>query len=135
MAWVSAELDEIRVAVQAEEAAAGGSDVVWDPAGGVEEGDVGVADGLEASEAVNDLGGQLGFGRFVGGGEGEGDRDAVLARDAGDVGAGGFEVGGDGEGAEETEIHDVAGNGGVEAVAEGGENFCFRGLQCGRMLG
>lgn len=130
-----AELDEVGVAVQAKEAAASGGDVARDPAGGVEEGDVGVADDLEASEAVGDLSCELGFGGLFGGGEGEGESDAVFAGDAGDVGAGGFEVGGDGEGAEETEIHDVAGNGGVEAVAEGGENFCFRGLRCGRMLG
>ena len=84
----------------------------------VEESDGGVAHGFEASEAVCDLGAELGVGIFVGLGGGEFDLDVVFLRDAGDVGAGGFEVGGDRDGVNEAEIDDVAGEDGVVAVAE-----------------
>ena len=51
-AWCSADLDQVGVAVEAEGSAACGGDVLGVQAGSVEEGDVGVADGLEAGEAV-----------------------------------------------------------------------------------
>ena len=46
-------------------AAACGGDALGGPGGVVEEGDFGVEDGLEAGEAVVDLGGELGVGGFV----------------------------------------------------------------------
>ena len=84
----------------------------------VEDGDGGVAYGFEASEAVCNLGAELGFGGFVCLCWGELDFDAMFLRDAGDVGAGGFEVGSDRDGADEAEVDDVAGEDGIIAVAE-----------------
>ncbi len=81
--------------------------------------DGGVGDGLEASEAVLDLGAGLGFGVVGGVGEGEGDGDAMFWGDAGDVGSGGVGVRGDGDGADEAEVDEVAGERGVVAVAKG----------------
>ncbi len=97
----SADLDEVGVAVQAEDFAAGGGDAEGRPCGLVEESDGGVAYGFEAGEAVCDLGAEVGFGCFVCLRWGEFDVDAVFLGDAGDVGAGGFEVGGDRDGADE----------------------------------
>jgi hypothetical protein len=122
----SADLDEVGVAVEAEDFAAGGGDAEGSPGGLVEESDRGVAHGLKAGEAVGDLGFELGaevgFGGFVLLCGGELDFDAMFLGDAGDVGAGGFEVGGDGDGADEAEVDDVAGEDGVVAVAEGEED-------------
>ncbi len=94
----AAYLDQVGVAFEAEEAAAGGSDALRGPDGVLEEDDFGVEDGLEAGEAVLDLGGELGVGGFVLGGWGEGDGDAEFLGDAGDGGSGGFGVGGQGDG-------------------------------------
>jgi hypothetical protein len=118
----SADLDEVGVAVEAEDLAAGGGDAEGTPCGLVEESDGGVAYGLEAGEAVLDLGLELGFGGFVCLRGGELDFDVVFLGDAGDMGAGGFEVGGDCDGADEAEVDDVAGEDGVVAVAEREEN-------------
>ena len=126
-----ADLDEAGVAVETEDATAGGGDLLRGPRSAVDEGDGGLADGFEAGEAVGDLGVELCFGVVRGAGQGEGDGDAMFLGDAGDVGAGGVEVGGDGEGAEEAEVDDVAGDDGVVAVAEGAEDFCFHGLSRG----
>src|SRR5882757_4166923 len=126
----SADLDEVGVAVEAQDFAAGGGDAERSPCGMVEESDGGVAHGFEAGEAVGDLGAELSFGGFVSLCWGEFDLDGVFLRDAGDVGAGGFEVGGDRDGVDEAEIDDVAGEDGVVAVAEGkedvglGEHLC-----------
>ena len=117
-----ADLDQVGVAVEAEDAAASRGDLLWCPGGSGEDGDGGVADGFEAGEAVGDLGAELGLGVFGGVGEGEGEGDAVFLGDSGDVGAGGFEVRLDGEGADEAEVDDVAGEFGVVAVAEGLED-------------
>ena len=95
-----ADLDEVGVAVEAEDAAAGGGDLLGCPGGSREDADGGLADGLEAGEAVGDLGAELGLGVFGGVGEGEGEVDAVFAGDSGDVSAGGFEVWGDVNGAD-----------------------------------
>ena len=73
-----ADLDQVGVAVEAEGFAAFGGDVAGGPGGVFEEGDVGVADGLEAGEAVLDLGVELGCRRLRRIGEGEGDGDAVF---------------------------------------------------------
>src|SRR5271168_1401004 len=62
----SADLDQVRVAVEAEDFAAGGGDAEWGPCWFVEEDDGGTAYGLEAGEAVCNLGAELGFGGFVG---------------------------------------------------------------------
>ena len=51
----SADLDQVGVAVEAEGPAAGGGDVEGGPDGFVEEGDGGLAYGLEAGETVGDL--------------------------------------------------------------------------------
>ena len=128
-AWL-ADLDQVGVAVEAESFAACWGDVEWRPDGGFEECDGGAAYGFEAGEAVCDLSDELGLGRFIGLGGGEGDFDDVLLRDAGDVGAGGVEVAGDGDGVDEAEVDDVAGEDGIVAVAEGledvglGEHLC-----------
>lgn len=86
------------------------------------DGDVGLADGFEACEAVSDLGDELGFGGFGGIGWGEGDGDDVFLGDAGDSVAGGFEVRLDGDGVDQAEVDYVAGDFGVVAVAQGGED-------------
>jgi hypothetical protein len=128
LGWAAlADLDQCGVALEAEGAAAFGGDLLWGPGGSVGEGDGGVADGLEAGQAVDDLGLEPGFGVVGGVGEGDGYFDEVFLGDAGDVGAGGFEVWSDGDGAEEAEVDYVAGEGGVVAVAEGGADF---GLGC-----
>ena len=114
----SADLDEVGVAVEAEDLAAGGGDAEGRPCGLVEESDGGAAYGFEAGEAVGYLGAEVGFSGFVCLCGNEFDVDAVFLRDAGDVGAGGFEVRGDGDGADEAEVDDVAGEDGVVAVAE-----------------
>jgi len=67
-----ADLDQVGVAVEAEDAAAGGSDLLGGPCRRGEDRDGGLADGLEAGEAVGDLGAELGLGGFGGVGEGEG---------------------------------------------------------------
>ena len=115
---VSADLDQVGVAVEAQGLAAGGGDAEGCPCGVVEESDGGVAYGFEAGEAVCDLGAKVGLGGFVDLCGGELDFDAMFLGDAGDVGAGGFEVGGDGDGTDEAEVDDVAGEDGVVAVAE-----------------
>jgi hypothetical protein len=120
-----ADLDEVWVAVEAEDFAAGGGDVERGPGGFVEESDDGVAYGLEAGEAIGDLGLKLGVGVFGWIGGSELDLDAVFLWDAGDVGAGSFEVGGDGDGADEAEVDYVAGEDGIVTVAEGGEDVGF----------
>ena len=51
-----ADLDQGRVAVEAEDSAAGWGDVLRGPGWGAADGDVGLADGFEAGEAVGDLG-------------------------------------------------------------------------------
>src|SRR5207253_8723110 len=61
----SADLDEVGVAVESEDLAAGGGDAEGSPGGLVQEGDGGVAYGFEAGEAVCDLGAEMGFGGFV----------------------------------------------------------------------
>jgi hypothetical protein len=114
----SADLDEVGVAVEAEDLAAGGGDAEGGPCGLVEQDDGGVTDGLEACQAVGDLGAEVGFGGLVFLCGGELDFDAVFLGDAGDVGAGGFEVGDYGDGADEAEVDDVAGEDGVVAIAE-----------------
>src|ERR1700678_4356535 len=123
--WGSADLDEVWVAVQAEGLAACGRDVEWGPDGVVEESDYCAADGLEAGEAVDDLGFELGGGGFVGLGWGQGDFDCVFLGNSGDVGARSFGVELDGDGADEAEVDDVAGEDGVVAVAQGGEDVGF----------
>jgi hypothetical protein len=126
----SADLDEVGVAVEAEDLAAGGSDAEWGPCGFVEKSDDGVTYGFEAGEAVDDLGAELGLGGLVGLGGREFDVDFVFLGDAGDVCAGGFGVGSDFDGADEAEVDDVAGENGVVTVAEGeedvglGEHLC-----------
>ena len=90
----------------------------------------GVADGLEAGEAIDDLGLELGVCGFVGLGWGEVDLDFVFLGDAGDVCAGSFAVGCDGDGADEAQVDDVAGENRVVTVAESeedvglGEHLC-----------
>lgn len=120
-AWL-ADLDQVRVTVEAEGLAAGGSDVERAPEGLVEEGDGGVADGFEAGQAVGDLCAELGGCSFFGLAGSDGDFYDVFLRDAWDGCAGGFGVGGDGDGADEAEVNDVAGQDGVVAVAEGLED-------------
>ena len=80
-----ADLDQVRIAVEAECSAAGGCDVERGPGGFDEEGDGGLAYGLEASEAVGDVSGELGVGPFVGLCGGQIDLDFVALGDAGDV--------------------------------------------------
>src|SRR5580704_14891478 len=63
---VSANLDEVGVAVEAENLAAGGGDAEGSPCGVVEESDGGMAYGFEAGEAISDLGLELSVGGFVG---------------------------------------------------------------------
>ncbi len=123
MSCASADLDQGWVAVEAKGAAAGCGDARGGPAGLVEEVDGGVTDGLEAGEAVGDLGAQVGNGGFGWVGGDEVDVDDGFCGDAGDVGAGGFEVGGDGGAEDEAEVDDVAGEVGVVAVAEGLEEL------------
>ena len=90
-----ADLDEVWVAVEAEDLAASWGDVEWRPDGSVEEDDGCAADGLEAGEAVDDLGLELGGLGLVGLGWSEFDVDQMFLGDTGDVGAGGFGVGRD----------------------------------------
>ena len=84
-----------------------------------------MGDGLEAGEAVNDLGAEVGFCGFGGMGWDEIDVDDVFLRDAGYAGAGGFAVGGDGDGLDEAEVDDVEGKLGVVAVAKSGVDVSF----------
>src|SRR5437868_12263591 len=121
--FFSADLDEVGVAVEAEDSAAGGGDAEGRPCGFVENSDLGAAYRLEAGESVGDLGAELGFGGFALLGGGEFDLDLVFFGDAGDVGAGGFEVRRDGDGVDEAEVDDVAGEDGVIAIAEREENI------------
>ena len=114
----SADLDEVRVAVDAEDFAAGGGNAEGSPCGLVEESDGGSVYGFEAGEAVCDLCAEVGFGGFVCLSGGEYDFDVVFWGDAGDLGPGGFGIGGDGDGADEAEVDDVAGEDRVVAVAE-----------------
>src|SRR6266481_2454411 len=115
----SADLDEVGVAVEAEDLAAGGGDAEGSPCRLVKESDGDAAYCFEAGEAVCDLGAEVGFGGFVCLCGGEFDFDGVFLGDVRDVGAGGFEGGGDYDGADEAEVDDVAGEDGVVAVAEG----------------
>src|SRR5258705_7795817 len=85
----SADLDEVGVAVEAEDFAAGGGDAEGSPCGLVEESDGGVAYGLEAGEAVCNLGAEMDFGGFVFFRWGEGDFDGVFFGGSGGVGGGG----------------------------------------------
>jgi hypothetical protein len=118
----SADLDEVGVAVEAEDLAAGGGDAEGRPCGLVEESDGGVAYSFEAGEAICDLGAEMGFGGFVFLSGREFDCDDVFLGDPRDMGAGGFEVGGDRDGADEAEVDDVAGEDRVVAVAERDED-------------
>lgn len=129
MSCASADLDQGWVAVEAKGATAGCGDARGGPAGLVEEVDGGVTDGLEAGEAVGDLGAEVGNGGFGWVGGDEVDVDDGFCGDAGDVGAGGFEVGGDGGAEDEAEVDDVAGEVGVVAVAE-----CLEELGVGEHL-
>src|SRR3982074_2343751 len=88
----SADLDEVGVAVEAEDLAAGRGDAEGRPCGLVEERDGGVAYGFEAGEAICDLGAEMGFGGFFFLSGREFDFNDVFLGDAGDMGAGGFEV-------------------------------------------
>src|SRR5437764_11252033 len=87
---LSADLNEVGVAVEAEGFAAGGGDVEGSPCGSEEESDPGLAYGLEAGEAIGDLSAELRLGGF--GGLGWGGIDVALGAygEAGPVGAGGF---------------------------------------------
>ena len=120
-----ADLDEVWVAVETEGFAAGGADVERGPYGVVEESDGGAADSLQAGQAVDDLGLELGVGGFVGLGWGQGDFDCVFLGDAGDVDARGFGVEFNLDGADEAEVDYVAGEDRVVAVAQGGEDVGF----------
>jgi hypothetical protein len=123
--WALADLDEIRVAVEAQGFAAGWSDLLGRPYRFFEESDDGLADSFETGETIFDLGFELGVGGFVGLGWGEFDFDAVLLRDTGDVCAGCLAVTRDFYGADEAEIDDVAGEDGIVAVAESEEDVSF----------
>jgi hypothetical protein len=114
----SADLDEVGVAVEAEDFAAGGGDAEGSPCGLVEESNGSVAYGLEAGEAVCDLSAEVGFGGIIFLRGSEFYVDLMFLGDAGDVGAGGFEVAGDCDAADEAEVDDVAGEDGVIAIAE-----------------
>jgi len=113
-------LDELRVALEAEGAAAGWGDALRGPGGAVEDAGGGVADGVQAGEAVANLGEELLLGVVFGaGGEDEVDDDAMPLRDAGDADTGGVQVRGDGDALDEAQLDDIAGDGGIVAVAEG----------------
>ena len=112
-----ADLDQVRVAVEAEDLAACGSDVERSPHRCVQEGEGGASYGFDAGETVPDLRCELGVGGFVGLGRDEGDFDDVFLRDAGYASAGGLVVGSDVDGTDETEVDDIAGEDGVVAVA------------------
>src|ERR1700733_1532271 len=129
-AWALTDLDEAGVAVEAEDAAAGGGDVFGRPGGRGEDRYCGLGDGFETGEAVRNLGAEVGLGGFGGGGGDKVDLDDVFLRDAGDVGAGGFEAAGNGEALDEAEVDDVEGELGVIAVAEGGADVGFGEHQC-----
>jgi hypothetical protein len=122
---VSADLDEVRVAVETESSASCGRDVEGRPDGVVEDGHVGSAYGFETCEAVDDLGLELSVGDFVVLGGSDFDLYFVFLGDARDICAGGFEVGGDGERVDEAEVNYVAGEGWIVTVAEGGEDIGF----------
>jgi hypothetical protein len=115
---LSADLDEVRVTVEAQDLATGGGDAEGSPCGVVEESDGGMAYGFDAGEAVCDLGLELGVGGFVFLSGGELDFDAMFLGDTWDVGAGGFEVGDYCDRADEAEVDDVAGEDWIVAVAE-----------------
>jgi hypothetical protein len=84
---------------------------------GWEEGDFDVGDGLEAEEAIFDLGKELAVGGLVGGGGVEGDAGEVAGGAVGeDAGSGG--VGGEGGGLDELGVDDVALGGGVTVAEE-----------------
>jgi hypothetical protein len=87
-----ADLDEVGVAVEAEGAAASGGNLLRAPCGLIEESDLRVAYGLDACEAVGDLGAELGFGGLGCVRGSDLDFDDVLLRDAWDVGAGGLRI-------------------------------------------
>jgi hypothetical protein len=125
-----ADLDETGVAVEAEDAAAGGGDVFGCPGGRGEDRYCGLGDGFETGEAVRYLGAEVSFGGFGGVGGDEVDVNAVFLRDAGDAGAGSVGVGCDGDALDEAEIDDVEGELGVIAVAEGGADVVFGEHQC-----
>ena len=122
-AWCLTDLDEGWVAVETEDFSACGGDVLWSPGGCGLDGDVGLADGFEAGEAVGDLGCELGFGGFGGVGGCEGDGEDVLLGDTGDSYAGCFVIAGDGDGEDEAEVDYVAGDFGVVAVSQGGQDL------------
>jgi hypothetical protein len=124
-AWALTDLDEAGVAVETEDATAGGGDVLRRPDGRGEDGYGGLGDGLEAGQAVDDLGAEVGLGGFGGVGGDEVDVDAVFLWDAGDAGAGGFVVGSDGDVLDEAQVDDVEGELGVVAVAESGADVGF----------
>ncbi len=84
---------------------------------GWKEGDFDAGDGLEAEEAVFDLGGELEVGGVVGRGGVESDAGEVAGGEVGDGRAGGGGVGGEGGGVDEVGVDDVVAGGGV-AVAE-----------------
>jgi hypothetical protein len=60
--WTLADLNEVRVAVEAEDTASGGGDVLGRPRGGVKDVDGRVGDGLESREPIGNLGAEVGFG-------------------------------------------------------------------------
>ena len=124
-AWGLADLDQVRVAVEAEGLAARGRDALRSPCGFVEESDCGVTYGFDAGETIGDLGAKLGISGIVIIGWSEGDLDVMFFGDAGNVGAGRLEIGRDDDGSDEAEIDDVAGERGIVAIAEGGEDVGF----------
>jgi hypothetical protein len=125
MAWALADLDEAGVAVEAEDAAADGGDVLRGPGERGEDCYGGLGDGLDAGEAVDDLGAEVGLGGFGGVGGNEVDLDDVFLWDAWDAGAGCFVVGSDGDALDKAEVDDVEGELRVVAVAESGADVGF----------
>jgi len=85
----------------------------------------GLGDGLEAGEAVDDLGAEVGFCCFRWMGWDQADVDAMFLRDAGDASAGGIEIRRDGDALDEAEVDDVEGKLGVVAVAKSGVDVSF----------
>ena len=135
MAWPwLPDLDQTGVAIETEDFAAGGSDVLWSPGRMVDQVDGGLADGFETCEPIDDLCAELGLGGFVGVCRGEGELNFVASWDAGYVGAGCFVIGCKCDGADEAEIDDVTGQYGIIAVAKSGEDLRFSEHGEGRQL-
>jgi hypothetical protein len=120
-----ADLDKVGVAVEAKDAASGGSDVLRRPGWRVEDVDVGMGDGLKPGQAIGDLSAEMGFCGFSRVRGDEVDADVVLLRDAGDAGAGSVEVRCENDALDEAEVDDIAGKVRVVAVAQGGQDIGF----------